>query len=55
MVKNPPTNVGDLDSWVGKIPRRIAWQPIPVFVPGESMDRGVWQAAVHRVSKSWTH
>ena len=24
------------DSWVGKIPWRRAWQPIPVFLPGES-------------------
>ena len=24
------------DPWVGKIPRRRAWQPIPVFLPGES-------------------
>ena len=25
-----------LDLWVGKIPWRKAWQPIPVFLPGES-------------------
>ena len=25
-----------LDPWVGKIPQRRAWQPIPVFLPGES-------------------
>ena len=24
------------DPWVGKIPWRRAWQPIPVFLPGES-------------------
>ena len=24
------------DPWVGKIPRRRAWQPTPVFLPGES-------------------
>ena len=24
------------NSWVAKIPRRRAWQPIPVFLPGES-------------------
>ena len=24
------------DSWVGKIPRRRAWQPTPVSLPGES-------------------
>ena len=23
------------DPWVGKIPRRRAWQPTPVFLPGE--------------------
>ena len=25
-----------LDPWVGKIPWRTAWQPTPVFLPGES-------------------
>ena len=25
-----------LDPWVGKIPWRRAWQPIPVFLPGKS-------------------
>ena len=24
------------DLWVGKIPWRRAWQPTPVFLPGES-------------------
>ena len=24
------------DPWVGKIPERRKWQPIPVFLPGES-------------------
>ena len=24
------------DTWVGKIPWRRAWQPAPVFLPGES-------------------
>ena len=44
-----------LDCWVGKIPWRRAWQPTPVFLPEESMDRGAWQAAVHRIGKnrSW--
>jgi len=31
--------VGDLtesDPWVGEIPWRRAWQPTPVFLPGES-------------------
>ena len=40
VVKNLPANAGDLrrhgfDPWVGKIPWRKAWQPTPVFLPGE--------------------
>ena len=26
--------------WVGKIPWRRAWQPTPVFLPGESQGQG---------------
>ena len=33
MAKNPPAM---WDPWVGKIPWRRAWQPTPVFLPGES-------------------
>ena len=40
--------------WVGKITWRRTWQPTPVFLPGESTDRGDWQATVHSVPKSWT-
>ena len=37
--------------WVRKIPWRRKWQPTPVFLPGKShMDRGAWQAIVHRVT-----
>ena len=40
MVKNPPANAGDImrcgfDPGVEKIPWRRAWQPTPVFLPGE--------------------
>ena len=28
------------DPWVGKTPWRRAWQPTPVFLPGESQGRG---------------
>ena len=42
------------NSWVGKIPWRRAWQPTLVFCLGNLMDRGVWQAKVHRVTKSQT-
>jgi len=40
--------------WVGKIPWSRKWQPVPVFVPGKSMDRGTWQATVHGVAKTQT-
>ena len=41
MVKNLPVSEGDagrhgFDPWFGKIPWRRAWQPTPVFLPGES-------------------
>ena len=42
------------NSSVRKIPWRRAWQPPPVFMPGESHDRGAWQAMVHVVTKSQT-
>jgi len=40
-VKNPPANAGRtkrcrFDPWVGKIPWKRAWQPSPVFLPGEA-------------------
>ena len=41
VVKNPPDNARDirdmgLNPWVGKTPWRRAWQPTPIFLPGES-------------------
>ena len=33
-------------SWRGK------WQPTPVSLPGKSMNRGAWCAAVHGVAES---
>jgi len=41
VVKNPAAKAGDIrehrfDPWVGKVPWRRAWLPIPVFLPGES-------------------
>ena len=37
--KELPANAGDMrlefDPWVGKNPWRRAWQPTPVFLPGE--------------------
>ena len=40
VVKNPPAmqeiKRHRFNPWVGKIPWRRAWQPTPVFLPGES-------------------
>ena len=41
VVKNPATNTGrckrhEFDPWMGRIAWRRAWQPTPVFLPGES-------------------
>ena len=68
VVKNPPANAGDkkcwFDPWVGKIVWKRAWQPTPVFLPGEShgqysclenpMDRGAWWVTVLGVTQSRT-
>ena len=42
------------DSWVGKTPWRREWQPIPVFLLENPMDRGAGRATVHGVAKSQT-
>ena len=46
MVKNLPASETVFDdkrlsfsSWVGKIPWRRAWQPLPVFAPGKSHEQ----------------
>ena len=41
-------------SWVRKIPWRRAWQPTPVFLPGESHGQRSLLVTVHRVTKRWT-
>ena len=45
---------GRFDPWVRKTPWRRKWQPTPVFLPGESTDRGAWRATVQGVAKSRT-
>ena len=37
---------------IGRIPWRRKWQPTPVFLAVNPMDRGAWQATVHGVGKS---
>ena len=58
-VKNPPANAGDVRDMglipgSKKIPWRRAWQPTPVFLPGEShgqrsLAATVESIALHRV------
>ena len=59
VVKNSPANAGDIKdmgliSGLGRFPWRRKWQPIPVFLPGKSMDRGSWWATVPGMAKSLT-
>ena len=58
VVKNLPANAGDMrctfDPWVGKIPWRRAWATHSSILAWRIlMDRGAWQATVHRVTQSW--
>ena len=45
------------DPWVGKIPWRKAWQPTPVFLPGESPwteePGGLQSVGLQRVGHDW--
>ena len=58
MVKNPPANAGDIIRDVGLIP---GWgrspggrhgNPLQYSFLENSMDRGAWRAAVHRLAES---
>ena len=57
VVKNPPDNERDIrdgiNSWVGKIPWRRESYPLLYSCLENPMDRGVWWAVVHWVTKSW--
>ena len=54
MVKNPPANAGDINACsipeLGRSPGEGNDNPCLE----NPMDRGAWQAMVHRVAKSWT-
>ena len=55
VVKNPPTSAGRLrrprfNPWDGKSPWRRKWQPTPVFLLGNPVDRGACWAPVHAAS-----
>ena len=53
VVKNLPANAEDMGSIpnLGRFSWRRKWQPTPAFLPGNPMDRRVWQATVHGVAK----
>ena len=58
MVKNPPANAGDIGD-AGSIPGLGTpggghGNPLQYSCPGNPMDKGAWQATVHRVAKSQT-
>ena len=40
--------------WIRRIPWRRAWQPTPVFLPGESHGQRSLGATIHRIAKSQT-
>ena len=55
MVKRLPTMRETwFDPWVGKIPWKRKWQPIPVFLPGKSIGQKSLVGYGHRVAKSQT-
>ena len=56
MVKNPPVNARDTGSVPG-LGRSLGegnGNPLQYSCVGDPMDRGAWQATVHRVTESWT-
>ena len=54
-VKNPPAmQEMQVGPWVRKVPWRRHGNPFQYSCPGDSMDRGVWWATVHRVTKGQT-
>ena len=53
MVKNPPTNAGNVGSILGsgRSPGERNGDPLQYSCLENSMDRGAWWATVHRVTK----
>ena len=56
VVKNLPANAGDtgLIPGLGRSPGGGHGNPLQYSCLENPMNRGVWQATVHRVTKSWT-
>ena len=55
VVRNPPTNVGDMGSIPGsrRYPGEGNGNPLQHSCLGNPMDRGAWWATVHGVPKEW--
>ena len=58
-VKNSPANLGDIRDagsipGLGRSPRGGHGNPLQYAFLENPMDRGAWQATVHRVTKNWT-
>ena len=53
VVKNPPANAGELGLifGLGRSPGEGNDKPLQYFCLGNLMDRGVWMATVHGVTK----
>ena len=59
VVKNPPANVGDIRDassipGLGRLPGIGNGNPLQYSGLENPMDRGAWQAAVHRATQSQT-
>ena len=59
VVKNPPASAGDVRHvgsipGSGRCPGEGHGNPLQHPCLENPMDRGVWQAVVHKVAKSWT-
>ena len=59
MVKNPPTNAGDIRDaglipGLGRSPEEGHGDPLQYSCLENLLDRGAWQAMVHRVAESDT-
>ena len=59
LVKDPCANAGDIEALSsipgsGRSPGRGYGNPVQYSCLENPTDRGVWQATIHRVTKSWT-
>ena len=58
VVKNLPANARKnrrhgFNSWVGKMPWRSKWQPIPVFLPGKFQGQRIYCENIDQSKAGW--